>query len=165
MKFIRLLSLLWLMIFVVACSRGTSDQPEVPPLTANPPAQSGPENLRPALQTGGGVISGTITVEPSLASRVGQANVVYIIARSADRPSPPLAVQQLRNVQFPYRYTLTAADLMQGGSFEGKVNIVVRVDQDGAAGPPQPGDLEGAYAGNPAMVGDQNVDVVINKAF
>jgi cytochrome c-type biogenesis protein CcmH len=105
-------------------------------------------------------------LEPSLASKVGETNVVYIIARSADMPGPPLAVQQLRNIRFPYQYTLGSADLMmQGGSFQGRVNIVVRLDRDGAAGPPQSGDMEGVYAGNPATVGDQKVDVVINKVF
>lgn len=164
-----LISILLVFFLVAACNQGSSSQRQ--------PTESGsggmvsssdPMSMPPPLAApaGGGVISGTITLDPSLAGKVTETNVVYIIARSADMPGPPVAVQQLRNIKFPYPYTLSSADLMmQGGNFQGKVNVVVRVDKDGAAGPPQPGDLEGAYSQNPATVGDQNVDIVINKAF
>lgn len=142
---------------VSACNKGNGGQQQPTNPNITPPS---------AAPVGGGVISGTITLDPSLASKVTETNVVYIIARSADMPGPPVAVQQLRNIKFPYQYALSSADLMmQGGSFQGMVNIVVRVDKDGAAGPLQPGDLEGVYSKNPATVGDEKVDVVINKAF
>jgi len=167
-KVTRVISMLLALFLATACSKG-SESPQQP--TAGGPAGlvnpgSPVMTPPPAMATGGGTISGTITLDSSLASKAEDTNVVYIIARSADMPGPPMAVQQLRDIKFPYPYTLSSADLMmQGGSFQGRVNIVVRLDKDGAAGPPQPGDLEGVYASNPATVGDQKVDIVINKAF
>ena len=167
-KVMRLMSMLSVLLVAIACSKGSGgDQPSPPvggsgavagpisPMTPPPPAG-----------VAGETISGTITVAPSLAGRLASGDVIYIIARDADRPGPPLAVQQVLNAQFPLHYTLSSADLMmQGANFQGKVNIVVRLDRDGAAGPPQPGDMEGVFAGNPATVGDQKVDIIINKMF
>lgn len=170
-KAASLISMLLAFFLVTACNQGSSGQRQP---TAGGPAgepggmvnSPGPMMTPPsAAPMGGGVISGTITLDPSLASKVTETNVVYISARSVDKPGPPIAAQKLENIKFPYKYTLSSADLMQGGSFQGKVNIVVRVDKDGAAGPPQPGDLEGVYSKNPATVGDQKVDIVINKAY
>jgi cytochrome c-type biogenesis protein CcmH len=131
---------------------------------SNPEAFSHP--TVPGFGAISGTISGTITVAPSLVSKLSEKDVVYIIARSADQPGPPVAVQQVKDIRFPYQYSLGPADLMmQTGLFQGKMNVVVRLDRDGAAGPPQPGDMEGVYLGNPAEVGDQNVDILINKEF
>ncbi len=154
------------LFLATACNKGSESQQQ--PTAGGPAGPVSPSSpvITPATATGGRTISGTITLDSPLANKVGDTNVVYIIARSADMQGPPMAVQQLRDIKFPYPYTLSSADLMmQGGSFQGKVNIVVRLDKDGAAGPPQPGDLEGVYASNPATVGDQKVDIVINKAF
>jgi len=174
LKFIKLMSMALVLFLTIACNKGSGGEPQSPAVSASGGGSVGtagspiPESLlpqHPPVGAGGGIITGTLMLDPSLTSKVTATNVVYITARSPDRPSPPIAAQQLRDVKFPYQYTLSAADLMQGGSFEGKVNIVVRVDRDGAAGPPQPGDLEGVYASNPATVGDQKVDVVINKEY
>ncbi len=55
--------------------------------------------------------------------------------------------------------------MMPGTVLQGSLNVVVRLDRDGAAGPPQPGDMEGVYPGNPAQPGDEGVDIEINKEF
>ena len=166
-KATRFLSMLLVLFVVTACSKGSGSAQQS--AQGRSGAVAGPISpMTPAPPTGvvGGTIAGTITVEPSLAGKLASSDVIYIIARSADRPGPPLAVKQILNPQFPLQYTLSSADLMmQGARFQGKVNIVVRLDRDGAAGPPQPGDMEGVYAGNPATVGDQKVDIVINKMF
>ncbi|GEM_PF-685434 len=167
LRAMSLISIFLAFFLVTACNKGSSDQQQPtaggPGEMVNPPGSVMTPPV--VVPTGGGVISGTIALDPSLASKVTETDVVYISARSADKPGPPIAAQKLENIKFPYKYTLSGADLMQGGSFQGKVNIVVRVDKDGAAGPPQPGDLEGVYSKNPATVGDQKVDIVINKAF
>ena len=167
-KVTRLMSMLLVLFVATACSKGSGgDQPS--PTVGGSGAVAGPispTTPAPTIGVGGATISGTITVEPSLAGKLASSDVIYIIARSADRPGPPLAVKQVLNAKFPLQYTLSSADLMmQGASFQGKVNIVVRLDRDGAAGPPQPGDLEGVFAGNPPTVGDHKVDIVINKMF
>ena len=165
-KMTRLMSMLLILFISTACNKGSGDAQQS--AQGRSRAVAGPINPMtppPPTTIAGGTISGTITVESSLTSKLAETDVIYITARSVERPTPPLAVKQLRNVRFPYQYTLSSADLMQGGSFQGKVNIVVRVDRDGVAGPPQPGDMEGVFAGNPATVGDQRVDIVINKMY
>jgi cytochrome c-type biogenesis protein CcmH len=156
LKIMKLMSVVLALFLTMACNKGSGGDP----------ASGSSMSQHPPIGAAGGTISGTISLDPSLTSKVTETDVVYIIARSADMPGPPVAVQQIRNIRFPYPYTLSSADLMmQGGSFQGRVNIVVRLDRDGAAGPTQPGDLEGVYARNPARVGDQKVDVVINKEY
>jgi cytochrome c-type biogenesis protein CcmH len=162
LKIIKLISIVLALLLTMACNKESGGGPSSP--ASSPP--SGSMMQHPPLAPGGGTISGTISIDPPLASKVTETNVIYITARSADMPGPPMAAQKLENIRFPYHYTLSSADLMmQGGNFQGRVNIVVRLDRDGAAGPPQPGDMEGVYSGNPATVGDQKVDVVINKEF
>jgi hypothetical protein len=68
--------------------------------------------------------------------------------------------------EFPLKYWLTQDDVMVPGvEFKDQANVIARIDRDGQAGSPQPGDLEGTFQGNPVMVGDQNVDIVINKRY
>jgi len=110
-------------------------------------------------------ISGTITVDPALAPKVAPTDRLFIIARRVEG-GPPLAVQKIAGPQFPLRYWLTQDDVMIPGiEFKGEANILARLDKDGQAGPPQAGDLEGTFQGNPAKVGDQQVDIVINKLY
>ena len=43
------------------------------------------------------------------------------------------------------------------------VVVVARLDNDGSAGPAQPGDIEGEFAKNPTMVGADNIEIVPTK--
>jgi cytochrome c-type biogenesis protein CcmH len=110
-------------------------------------------------------ISGTITIDATLASRVNVQDRLFIIARRTEG-GPPLAVQRIVAPQFPLRYWLTREDVMMPGvEFTGSVNVIARIDKDGKAGTPQPGDLEGSFPGNPVQVGAQKVDIVIDKLY
>lgn len=110
-------------------------------------------------------ISGTITVDPALASKIAPNDRLFIIARRPEG-GPPLAVQKIASPEFPLKYWLTQDDVMiPGAEFKGEALIIVRIDKDGQAGPPQPNDLEGTFQGNPVQVGDQNVDIVIDKFY
>jgi len=53
--------------------------------------------------------------------------------------------------------------MTQGMPFTGKMNIAVRLDQDGNPGTRGPGDVNGDYKKNPVDVGSKNVDIVLDQ--
>ena len=111
-----------------------------------------------------GVISGTVSIAQGLARNAAGKPALFLIARK-ERRGAPMAVLRVRNPRFPFPYRLTKENVMnQGQSFEGKVRLTVRVDSDGSAGPPQPGDLEGRSPGE-VEVGSANVNIVVNKKY
>lgn len=118
-------------------------------------------------QAAGDSISGTITIDPKFAKLVAPTDVLFITARVPVPGSPGrmLAAKRMDALKFPLKYTMNGQDVMMGGPFQGKVNIIARIKKTGSAGPPEPGDLEGEYAKNPATVGDQRVDILINKRY
>jgi len=119
-----------------------------PPAALEPP-RSGPS------------IGGTISLAPELAGKVEAAGVLYVIARNG--PGPPLAVARLQVQSLPVRYQLSADNVMMPGMpFEGSMTITARLDRDGAVGPPQPGDVEGATS-SAVAVGTQDADIVLSQ--
>ncbi len=111
-----------------------------------------------------GIIAGTISVDPRLADKVNPSATLFIVARQAGVPfGPPLAVQRIQSPEFPFAYTLSGEDVMRPGTpFQGKVTVKAKLDADGTVGT-QPGDLEGQYAKNSAMVGqDEVVDIIFD---
>ncbi len=111
-----------------------------------------------------GVISGTVSIAQGLARNAAGKPALFLIARKG-RAGAPLAVLRVRNPRFPLPYRLTKENMMnQEKSFEGKVHLTVRMDSDGSAGPPQPGDLEGRSPGE-VEVGSANVNIVVNKKY
>ena len=136
------------------------------PITGAPPAPGTSAGTRappgPLAAAGGPAISGRVSILPELAQHLRGNNILYLIARGA-LPGPPLAVQRLQVASFPVQFRLTEADKMIPTlAFEGKVTLVARVDADGAAGRPQPGDLEGRVE---ATVGESGVTIVIDKRY
>jgi cytochrome c-type biogenesis protein CcmH len=55
--------------------------------------------------------------------------------------------------------------MVEGSELRGMVTVLARVDKDGQAGPPQPGDLEGQYDKNPTLVGAKDIEIQINKQY
>lgn len=111
----------------------------------------------------GGSLSGTITITPDLAARLTGSEILFIIARQGPG-GPPTAVKRIQPAKFPLEYNLSAADQMvQGQAFSGVMSLTARIDQDGSAGPPQPGDMDGQVP--QAVIGPEKVDIVINKAY
>ena len=112
-----------------------------------------------------GTIAGTISVDPRLADKVNPDATLFIIARQAGAAfGPPLAVQRIQSPDFPFSYTLSGEDVMRPGTpFQGEVTVKAKLDGDGSVGT-QPGDLEGEYGKNPAMVGQEGpVNVRLNR--
>ena len=155
LSLVTLLALVVVVVIVLATSLTPPENVSSPlakpaqDATQRPPASSGPE------------IRGTITIAQALAGRINDAPVLFIIARKA--AGPPFAVKRIAAPRFPLPYRLGSEDVMMAGSaFEGEVHISARLSRTGAAGPPQPGDLEGEYAA-PVQVGARNVDLVISR--
>lgn len=111
-----------------------------------------------------GTISGTVSIDPTLASRVEPNDVLFVIVRRPGAAPRPLAAIRIEHPQFPVSFQITNADVMiRGSELRGMVAVVARLDKDGSAGPAQPGDIEGEFAKNPTMVGAKDVEIVLNK--
>ncbi|MGH7832501.1 MAG: cytochrome c-type biogenesis protein CcmH [Candidatus Binatia bacterium] len=139
------------------------------PKEAAPKAPPRPETPPPGGQAraGGGTIQGIVTIDAKMKSKLDGKAVLFIIARSGGAAGgPPLAVKKIERPVFPLTYTLGQEDvMMQGMPLSGKVAISVRLDADGNAMTRQPGDLIGEYKNNPVEVGNQKVDIVIDRAM
>jgi cytochrome c-type biogenesis protein CcmH len=111
-------------------------------------------------------ITGSVTVAPELAKDITPEHILFIVVRPADAPpfGPPVAAQKMTNLTFPVQYSVSQKDVFfEGVTLEGKVNVYAKLDKDGNAGPPEPGDFEGEFKGNPVMVGATGVDIVVDK--
>ncbi|MCE7976050.1 MAG: hypothetical protein DYH03_02540 [Nitrospira sp. NTP1] len=92
---------------------------------------------------GGGSIAGQVQIAPNLAD-----------AKRFDGP------------KFPVQFEITNDDVMvKGSELKGMVDVIARLDRDGQAGPPQPGDIEGRYPKNPTLPGGKDVNITIDKVY
>jgi cytochrome c-type biogenesis protein CcmH len=110
-------------------------------------------------------VSGKITLSPKITGMNTKATL-FIIARPAGAGAgPPLAVKKIDQPVFPLSYVIGAENvMMQGTPFTGKINLSVRLDQDGNPTTRTPGDLMGTYQA-PIDVGAKNIDIVIDQAL
>ena len=110
-------------------------------------------------------ISGKITLGPKVKGMNSKATL-FIIARPAGvEAGPPLAVKKIDQPVFPLSYVIGAENvMMQGTPFTGKINLTVRLDNDGNPTTRTPGDLMGHYR-EPVEVGAKNIDIVIDQAL
>ena len=94
----------------------------------------------------------TIDISLDAAFDVAPVATVFVIARHAERPGPPLAVKRLTAGDLPARIELTDADsMLPGRRLEGveKLELVARVALGGSATAVS-GDLESAtWVGSP----------------
>jgi hypothetical protein len=105
------------------------------------PAGSEPKVGAP-LQQAKVYAEGTITVSPELAKKAKSYPALFLFAR-APETRMPIAVKRYATPVFPLEFSLTEENNMAGdGFYDGDVNIVARLDQDGVAGPRQDGDVE-----------------------
>jgi hypothetical protein len=125
-------------------------------------------------------ISGRITVAPSLASKMGPSDAVFIMAlpREGSRDNStnkkpetaparstiaPVAVKKIAPAIFPLDYKLSQDDVIfPDKRFDGDLFIMARIDKNGEAFK-EKGDLEGVYKKNPVRVGTKRVDIVIDQ--
>ena len=106
---------------------------------------------------GSGSIAGQVQIAPNLADQVKPTDVLFVIVRRPAGPPRPIAAKRIDGPKFPVQFEITNADVMvQGSELKGMVDVVARLDRDGQAGQPQPGDMEGRYAKNPTLPGGKD---------
>jgi hypothetical protein len=90
------------------------------------------------------LIMGQLQLAPKMKDKVQAGDTIFLVARSADQPGPPLAVKKLTAGAWPLAFTIDGRDAMvEGTQMKGKVVISVRVDKDGDALSKNPGDVTG----------------------
>lgn len=89
-------------------------------------------------------VSGVIKIDDKIKAKVAQGDTLYIVARVADQPGPPVAVKRLTVGKFPMQFELDNRDAMiEGTKMTGKITLSARVDKDGDAMTKNPGDVTG----------------------
>lgn len=108
-------------------------------------------------------ITGTVTLSPSLASKVSPSDTLFVFARAKSGPKMPLAILRLTAKDLPATFSLdddmAMTPTMKMSSFP-EVVIGGRITKSGQAVPAS-GDLEGFS--QPVKLGDRNVTVVIDQ--
>ena len=108
-------------------------------------------------------LSGTVSLSPSLASKVKPEDTVFIFARAAQGPRMPLAILKRKVSELPITFKLDDSTAMSDDLKLSKfANVVVaaRVSASGNA-MPQPGDLLGHVG--PVSAGTQGLKIVIDS--
>jgi cytochrome c-type biogenesis protein CcmH len=101
-----------------------------------------------AKQTASVAVSGTVEIDPRLASRAAPGSTLFIYAKSVDSPGPPLAVFRTTVAKWPMQFTLDDSMAMMPGrnlSSAGNVIIEARISRSGQATATS-GDLQAAGA-------------------
>src|SRR6185312_10638592 len=93
--------------------------------------------------TGAGEVSGTVSVDAKLAARVPAGATLFIYAKAADAPGPPLAVLRQATGAWPISFrlddTLAMLPSRKLSQFD-RVIVEARISRSGQA-TPAPGDL------------------------
>lgn len=107
-------------------------------------------------------IQGQVRVASELSNKIAETDTVFIFAKPVTGHTPPVAVLQVSNRQWPYSFELNDShQVMQGRKLSdaGEVIIVARISKSGDA-MPHSGDLEGKSRS--VQAGDEAVEVVID---
>lgn len=102
-----------------------------------------PPETTPQAVAGGGLIVGTVTLDPALKTKVAPTDTVFVIARATDGSAPPLAVRRFTAADFPIAFSLSDSDAMVPArtlSGFGEAQLTARVSKNGNPRP-QPDDI------------------------
>lgn len=129
-----------------------------------PAATTGVASTRTATAPAGGEVSGTVSVDSRLAAHVQPEATLFIYAKAADSPGPPLAVLRTTATTWPVRFHLDDTMAMLPSrrlSQFNKVVVEARISRSGQATPGS-GDL---YATSPTLnpAAGQRLALVINR--
>ncbi|GAB2492985.1 tetratricopeptide repeat protein [Arenimonas alkanexedens] len=127
-------------------------------------AMAGMPPLEDAPIAAGPTITVSLALAPDLVGRVGQGDILYVFARTADGAGLPVAVKRLPAGEFPITLTLSDADgLMpaQKLSMQTQVLVVARISKSGDAAA-APGDLEASAVSVPVADG-ASVELLIDQ--
>ena len=156
-----------------ACGKNTSPMegpaPTVVPGGAAPsPVAAPPHGRMPPGDPGGAMpanpwsVSGRVDLAPQFAGKVAQTDVLFVMAREPGKRMP-VSVERFPAPRFPLEYTLHSGH-GESTAAPPAMEVVARLSRGGTAGPPQPGDLEGTYAGT-ATAGATGVNVVLDVQY
>jgi hypothetical protein len=114
---------------------------------------------------------GTVVLDPAVADKANGVQTLFVIASGMDRPMPLGALRKTLSGPDPgggtiYEFVLTNESMMRmdpNAAFPQEFKLKARLDQDGTAGPDQPGDLVGEV--NPVHLGAEGVEIRINKVI
>ncbi|WP_350282875.1 c-type cytochrome biogenesis protein CcmI [Nitrosomonas sp.] len=115
-------------------------------------------------ETSAGVpsISGSVTLDPSLADKISPSDTLFVFARASQGPKMPLAILRLNARDIPVSFKLddnmAMTPAMKLSSFP-EVVVGARISKTGQAIPAS-GDLEGHSA--PVKIGDGDVSITID---
>jgi cytochrome c-type biogenesis protein CcmH len=134
-------------------------------IAAAPPRADKPraEPAQAAKAPAGSAVSGTVSLEPSLAGKAAPGDTVFILARPAAGSRMPLAIARVTVAQLPYAFRLDDSMAMAPGatiSSHAEVMVVARVSRAGSA-TPQKGDIEGSIG--PVAPGASGLKVVLSR--
>ena len=102
----------------------------------------------------------------NLADQVKPTDVLFVIVRRPTGPPRPIAAKRFDGPKFPVQFEITNDDVMvKGNELKGMVDVIARLDRDGQAGQPQPGDMEGRYPKNPTLPGGRDLMITIDKVY
>jgi hypothetical protein len=85
------------------------------------------------------LLSGTISLDPSITQSPGSTVTVFIIARTGPGHGKPVLARRIDAQSFPLTFTLTGADSMMAGEKPTAVSLEARIDLDGDAMTREPG--------------------------
>ncbi len=128
-------------------------------------AQNNMPQSRPgaAGETVNGAVSGTASLDPAFKARVAATDIVFIFARSTDRPTgPPLAALRKTVKDLPLTFTLDdSMAMMPNLNLSSATSIVVgvRISKAGNV-TPSPGDIQGFS--QPVKVGAKGISISID---
>jgi cytochrome c-type biogenesis protein CcmH len=108
-------------------------------------------------------VSGSVSVAPAIAGRVGQGDTLFIFARAENGPRMPLAILRGSAQQLPMTFTLDDTQAMSPNtklSSAETVRVEARVSRSGNA-MPQSGDLVGTSA--VVKPGARDVKIVLDR--
>jgi cytochrome c-type biogenesis protein CcmH len=110
-------------------------------------------------------VSGSVSVAPPIAARVGKGDTLFIFARAENGPRMPLAILRGSAQQLPTTFTLDDTQAMSPNtklSSAEAVRIEARVSRSGNA-MPQPGDLVGVS--EIVKPGARDVKIVLDRVL
>jgi cytochrome c-type biogenesis protein CcmH len=162
---------------IARLSEGRALPPAHPPVAAAAPPAAGtaaatpggtsaatapPAGAPPQVAAAGKTISGTITVKPELAAKIGSGDTLFVFARPADGPRMPLAALRASAGKFPFEFRLDDSLGMGGASLSATPSVVVeaRVSKTGEVRA-QAGDLFGRAG--PVAPGASGLAIVIDS--
>jgi hypothetical protein len=135
-----------------------------PPAPTPPPAAPAPaaEPQKPADPNA--KITGKVILSPKMKSHVAPTDTIFLVARRVpDNPAARgtlVAVKKLSAEKLPLEFELSAADMPFGGTFDGELQLTVRVNKSGDPMMRRKGDVYGIL--QKVKVGSKNVKLPLD---